>query len=63
MRGSDICCETGVCKVFDKIDREGLWTVLRLSGLNGRLLKRVKSFYVNSRACVRVGNGVSDWFD
>ncbi len=30
--------------------------------LGGRLLKGVKSFYVNSRACVRVENGVSDWF-
>ncbi len=35
---------------------------LRLYGLGGRLLKGVKSFHVNSRACVRVGNGVSDWF-
>ncbi len=42
--------------------REGLWTVLRLYGLGGRLLKGVKSFYVNSRACVRLGNDVSDWF-
>ncbi len=44
------------------MEREGLWTVLRLHGLDGRLLKRVKSFYVNSRACVRIRNGVSDWF-
>ncbi len=49
-------------KTYDRIDREGLWTVLRLYGLGGRLLKGVKSFYKNSRACVRVGNGVSDWF-
>ncbi len=47
-------------KAYDRIDREGLWTVLRLYGLDGRLLKGVKSFYKNSRACVRVGNGVSD---
>ena len=49
-------------KAYDRIDREGLWTVLRLYGIGGRLLKGVKSFYVNSRACVRVGNSVSDWF-
>ncbi len=48
--------------LYDRIDREGLWTVLRLYGLGGRLLKGVKSFYMKSRACVRVGNGVSDWF-
>ncbi len=38
------------------------WTVLRLYGLGGRLLKKAKSFYVNGRACVRVGNDVSNWF-
>ncbi len=47
-------------KAYDRIDRECLWTVLQLYGLGGRLLKGVKSFYMNSRACVRVGNGVSD---
>ena len=26
------------------------------------MLKTVKSFYVDSRACVRVGNDVSEWF-
>ncbi len=49
-------------KAYDRIDTEGLWTVLGLSGQGGRLLKGVKSFYVNSRACVRVGNEVSYWF-
>ncbi len=49
-------------KAYDRIDREGLWTVLRLYRLGGRLLKTVRSFYVNSRACVRVGNDVGDWF-
>ncbi len=49
-------------KAYDRIDMEGLWTVLKLYGVGGRLLKGVKSFYVNSRACVRVGNGVNDWF-
>ena len=47
-------------KAYDRIDREGLWTVLRLYEIGGRLLKGVKSFYVNGRACVRVGNSVSD---
>ena len=26
------------------------------------MLKAVQSFYVDSRACVRVGNDVSEWF-
>ncbi len=35
---------------------------MRPYGLGGRLIKGVKGSYVNSRACVRVRNGVSDWF-
>ena len=39
-----------------------MWNVLRLYGNGGRLLRRVKSLYVASKACVRVGNEVSEWF-
>ena len=39
-----------------------MWNVLRLYGIGGRLLRGVKSFYVGSKACVRVGNEVSEWF-
>ena len=31
-------------------------------GVGGKLLKAVQRFYVDSRACVRVGNEVSEWF-
>ena len=31
-------------------------------GIGGRLLLLVKSLYVGSKACVRVGNEVSEWF-
>ena len=39
-----------------------MWNVLRLYGIGGRLLRGVKSLYVGSKACVRVGNEVSEWF-
>ena len=32
------------------------------TGFRGTGLTGVKSFYVNHRTCVRVGNSVSDWF-
>ena len=54
---------TDLEKAYDNVDREGLWQVLRLYGIGGRLLNAVKSFYVESRACVRVRNSESDWFD
>ena len=49
-------------KAYDRIDRVALWQVLRMYGVGGKLLKGVQSFYVNSRACVRVGKEVSEWF-
>ena len=39
-----------------------MWNILRLFGIGGRLLQGVKSLYVGSKACIRVGNGVSEWF-
>ena len=41
--------------------RDAMWNFLRLNGIGGRLL-RVKSLYVGSKACVRVGNEASEWF-
>ena len=45
------------------IDRHGMWQMLEcMYGVGGKLLKAVQSFYIDSTACVRVGNYVSEWF-
>ena len=49
-------------KAYDRVDRDAVWNVLTLNGIGGRLLQGVKSLYVGSKACVRVGNEVSEWF-
>ena len=49
-------------KAYDKVDRDAMWNVLRLYGIGGRLLRGVKSLYVGGKACVRVGNELSEWF-
>ena len=49
-------------KAYDTIDRQRMWQMLRVDGVLGKLLKAVQCFYVDSRACVRVGNDVSEWF-
>ena len=49
-------------KAYDTIDRHGMWKMLRVYGVRGKSLKAVQSFYISSRACVRVGNDVSEWF-
>ena len=49
-------------KAYDRVDREALWKVLRIYGIGGRLLQAVESMYAGSKACVRVGSEVSEWF-
>ena len=43
-------------KAYDRVDREAMWNMLRLYGVGGKLLKALKSLYLGSKACVRVGN-------
>ena len=49
-------------KAYDTIYRHGMWQIRRVYRVGGKLLKAVQSFYVDSRACVRVGNDMSEWF-
>ena len=35
-------------KACDTIDRLGMWQMLRVCGVGGKLLKAVQSFYVDS---------------
>ena len=39
-----------------------MWQMLRVFVVGGKLLKAVQSFYLDSRACARVRNDVSEWF-
>ena len=41
-------------KVYGTIDRHGMWQMLKVYGVGGKLLRAVQSFHVDSRACVRV---------
>lgn len=46
----------GLEKVYDCVDREGLWKVPQMYGLDGQLLDGIKSFYVNTRSkvCIKM---------
>ena len=52
---------TDLEKAYDTIDRHGMWQMLRVYGVGGKLMKEVHSFYIDIRACVRVVNDVSDF--
>ena len=49
-------------KAYDTIDRPGMWQILRVYGIGEKLLDKVQSFYIDSRACVRVVNDAGEWF-
>ncbi len=39
-------------KAYDRVDRETLWSVLRICGVGGQLLKGIQTFYREADACV-----------
>ena len=49
-------------QAYDTIDQHGMWQMLRVQEVGGKLLKAVQSLYVDIRACVQVENDVSEWF-
>ena len=58
--GKDVFCAfMALEKAYDTIDRHGLWQMLRVYGVGGKLLKEVLSFYVDSWACIGVEIDVS----
>jgi len=50
-------------KARDKVDRDGMWQVMRINSVGGKVLRGIKSFYDDERACVRVGAEVSESFE
>ena len=49
-------------KAYDRVDREGMWRVLRIYGVDGELLRAVKSMYEGARAAVRVDDELNEFF-
>ena len=50
-------------KAYDRVDREAMWRVLGMYGINGQLLKAVQSLYGKSEACVGVCREEGEWFE
>ncbi len=40
-------------KEYDRVYREALWSVLRIYGVSGQLLKGIQAFYREANACMR----------
>ena len=50
-------------KAYDTINRNLLWNKLCNIGVNGKMLKAVKSLYTTVSSCVRINGLKTDWFD
>ncbi len=49
-------------KAYDQVDREALWSVLYIYGVDAQLLKGIQAFYREANACMRVGGEFSESF-
>ncbi|MEL7302024.1 MAG: reverse transcriptase family protein, partial [Pseudomonadota bacterium] len=49
-------------KAYDRIDRDAMWRVLQMYGINGNLLRAIQSLYADSEGSVRVCREESKWF-
>ena len=49
-------------KAFDSISRDKLWNILKSSGIDGKMLRALKSMYKVVKAKVRVGSEMTDSF-
>ncbi len=48
-------------KGYDRVDIKALWSVLKIYGVGGQLLKEIQDFYREANACVRVGGEFSEF--
>ncbi len=49
-------------KAYDRVDREALWSVMRIYGVGGQLLKGIQAFYREANACVRMRGKFNESF-
>ena len=53
--GKDLyTCFVDLEKAYDRVPQDKLWKVLQEYGVNGQLLRAIKSFYCRPKVCVRV---------
>ncbi len=49
-------------RAYDRVDRKALWNVLKIYGVGGQLMKRIKASYREANACVKVDGELTDSF-
>ena len=55
-------CFIDYAKVFDCVDHNKLWKILKEVGIPDRLTCLLRNLYAGQEATVRTGHGTTDWF-
>ena len=55
-------CFTDYAKVFDCVDHNKLWKILKEMGMSDHLTCFLRNLYAGQEATVRTGHGTTDWF-
>ena len=55
-------CFVDYAKVFDCVDHNKLWIILKEMGIPDHLTCLLRNLYAGQEATVRTGHGTTDWF-
>ena len=55
-------CITDYAKVFDYVDHNKLWKILKEMGIPDHLTRLLRNLYAGQGATVRTRHGTTDWF-
>ena len=55
-------CFTDYAKVFDCVDHNNLWKILKEMGIPDHLTCLPRNLYAGQEAIARIGHGTTDWF-
>ena len=55
-------CFIGYTKVFDCVDHNRLWKILKEMGKPDHLTCLLRNLYAGQEAAVKTGHGTTDWF-
>ena len=55
-------CFIDYTKVFDCVDHNKLWKILKQMGISDHLTRLLRNLYTDQEATVRTGHGTTDWF-
>ena len=55
-------CFIDYAKIFDCVDHNKLWKILRETGIPDHLTCLLRNLYAGQEATVRTGHGTTDWF-